>query len=112
MNLNQMAEMPQYLDGAFDLYDLVDVAEDDSPDFPQRAIKRRMIGDKPVTVPYREVQIYDRTRVTFEQADKIVTAKIRIPRWKDISSGCVCVIDGEQHKVYNKVDVISRQSSH
>ena len=47
--------------------------------------------------------------VTFEQADKEVTMKIRIPKWSGIDSNCVCLIDGVQHKVYNKADVISSQ---
>lgn len=104
MNLSNTSTMPEYIDGYFDLYDLVDEADGDNPDFPVRKIKER-----PARVWYREVQIYDRTRVTFEQASKEVTMKIRIPKWKEISSNCVCMIENEQHKVFNKADVISKQ---
>ena len=38
-----------------------------------------------------------------------VTMKIRIPKWDGINSNCVCVINGNQHKVFNKADVLSKQ---
>lgn len=98
MRLNKMAVLPEYTDGCFELYDIVDREG-------ERKIKARDI--RPVW--YRDIAVYDRTRITFEQADKEVTMKIRIPRWNGISSSCVCVIDGVQHKVYNKADVLSNQ---
>ena len=58
---------------------------------------------------FRDIGIYDRTRVTFEQADMEVTMKIRIPKWDGINSNCVCMISGNQHKVFNKADVLSKQ---
>mgnify|MGYP006391606135 CR=1 FL=1 len=103
MNLNKMAVTPRYNDGIFDLYEIVDATEEDS-DFPVRKIKLRMSG-----IQYRTEAIYDRTRLVFEQAGKDVTMKIRIPKWDGISSSCVCVIDGVQHKVFNKTDVLSKQ---
>ena len=103
MNLNKMAVTPRYNDGIFDLYDIVDATEEGS-DFPVRKIKLRMSG-----IQYRTEAIYDRTRLVFEQAGKDVTMKIRIPKWDGISSSCVCVIDGVQHKVFNKTDVLSKQ---
>jgi len=93
-----MAALPEYTDGCFKLYDIVDSGG-------ERMIRERGIGP----VWYRDIGIYDRTRITFEQADKEVTMKIRIPKWGGISSNCVCVIDGVQHKVYNKADVLSNQ---
>ena len=98
MRLNKMATLPEYTDGCFELYDIVDRGG-------ERKIKARDM--KPVW--FRDIAVYDRTRITFEQADKEVTMKIRIPRWNGISSSCVCVIDGVQHKVYNKADVLSNQ---
>lgn len=103
MNLNKMAVMPRYNDGIFDLYDIVDATEKGS-DFPVRKIKLRMSG-----IQYRTEAIYDRTRLVFEQAGKNVTMKVRIPRWDDINSSCVCVIDGAQHKIFNKADTQSKQ---
>lgn len=98
MRLNKMATLPEYTDGCFELYDIVDRDG-------ERKIKARNM--RPVW--YRDIAVYDRTRITFEQADKEVTMKIRIPKWNGISSDCVCVIDGRQHKVYNKADVLSSQ---
>lgn len=98
MRLNRLAALPEYTDGCFTLYDIVD--EDG-----ERKISRRDIGD----IWFRDIGVYDRTRVTFEQADKAVTKKIRIPVWDGIDSNCVCVIGGEQHKVYNKTNVLSVQ---
>lgn len=98
MNHNKMAAMPEYTDGMFFLYDITD--EDG-----ERRIRRRVMAP----VWFRDIGVYDRTRVTFEQADMQVTRKIRIPKWDGINSNCVCIIDGCQHKVFNKADVISRQ---
>lgn len=98
MRLNKTAALPEYTDGCFELYDIVD-------DDGQRKIRKRNIHP----VWFRDIGVYDRTRLTFEQADKEVTMKIRIPKWARISSSCVCVIDGVQHKVYNKADVLSNQ---
>lgn len=98
MRLNKMATLPEYTDGCFELYDIVDSAG-------ERKIRERGIGE----VWFRDIAVYDRTRITFEQADKEVTMKIRIPKWDGISSDCVCVINGVQHKVYNKADVLSSQ---
>jgi hypothetical protein len=70
-----------------------------------RVIQKRTLAP----VWYRDIGVYDRTRVTFEQADKEVTMKIRIPKWDGIGSDCVCMIGTAQHKVYNKTNVISAQ---
>lgn len=98
MRLNKLATLPEYTDGCFELYDIVDREG-------ERKIKARDI--RPVW--YRDIAVYDRTRITFEQADKEVTMKIRIPKWDGISSDCVCMINGNQHKVFNKADVVSNQ---
>ena len=98
MRLNKMAALPEYTDGCFELYDIVD---------SDGARKIRARNMRPVW--FRDIAVYDRTRITFEQADKEVTMKIRIPKWDGISSDCVCVINGQQHKVYNKADVLSNQ---
>lgn len=98
MRLNKLATLPEYTDGCFDLYDIVDADG-------ERKIRARKLN----SVWYRDIAVYDRTRITFEQADKEVTMKIRIPKWDGISSDCVCMINGVQHKVFNKADVISNQ---
>jgi hypothetical protein len=98
MRLKNLATLPEYTDGCFELYDITD--QDGI-----RKIKPRGIGK----IWYREIAIYDRTRLTFEQADTELTHKIRIQVWNGISSNCVCVIDGQQNKVMNKTDVLSAQ---
>lgn len=106
MNLTKQAEMPAYTDGYFLLYDIVDKAEDDQP---VHQIAPRLIGGVPVKVWFRELAVYDRTRATLEQSDVAVSLKLAIPKWKGISSGCVCVIQGVQHRIYNCAEVVSRQ---
>ena len=98
MRLDKLATLPEYTDGCFELYDITDRDG-------ERVIVRRPIG----SVWFRDIGVYDRTRVTFEQADMEVTMKIRIPKWDGINSNCVCVINGNQHKVFNKADVLSKQ---
>lgn len=98
MRLNKMATLPEYTDGCFELYDIIDSDG-------ERKIRARDLSP----VWFRDIAVYDRTRITFEQADKEVTMKIRIPKWDGISSDCVCMISGVQHKVFNKADVISNQ---
>lgn len=98
MRLQKMANMPEYTSGCFDVYDITD------RDGARVIIKRDL-----APVWFRDIGIYDRTRLTFEQADMEVTWKIRIPKWDGISSNCVCVIAGKQHKVFNKADVLSAQ---
>ena len=98
MRLDRQAALPEYTDGCFFLYDIVDDEEG-------RKIRARDIS----RIWYRDIGVYDRTRVTFEQDDKEITMKIRIPVWDGTSSNCVCMIGGTQHKVYNKANVLSSQ---
>lgn len=97
--------MPEYVDGCFDLFDIVDRTDDENPSFPVRKILSR--GIPPIW--YREISIYDHSRATLNQVDVEPTMKVRIPRWDGISSNCVCVVNGREHKVYNKTDVVSKQ---
>ena len=101
MNRGKQAVMPAYTDGCFALYDITDGTH--GYDHGIRA--RAGYGE----VWYRELAVYDRTRLTFEQADMEISMKICIPKWNGINSSCVCVIGGTQYKVYNRADVISRQ---
>lgn len=98
MRLNRLATMPEYTSGCFTLYDITDQNG-------MRVIKPRGIAP----IWFRDIGVYDRTRITFEQADMQVTLKIRIPKWDGINSNCVCMIGTQQHKVYNKADVLSAQ---
>ena len=102
MNLGKSQRMPVYNHGCFELYDIVD---DPDGDFPEKKIKKRDIGK----ICFRELAVFDRTQEIFRQSGKQVTAKLRIPQWNGISSGCVIVIDGKQHEVFNCTPVISKQ---
>lgn len=102
MNRSKQAVMPAYTDGCFALYDIVDEKEGDQ----ERVIRERPGYDE---IWYRELAVYDRTRITFEQADMEISMKVCIPKWDGISSSCVCIIDDVQYKVYNKANVVSRQ---
>lgn len=105
MNLGKAQIMPTYNDGCFALYDIVSAPNESAPDFPEKKIQARNIGP----IGYRELAIYDQTRLTFEQADTELTKKIAIPQWDGITSDCVCLINGVQHKVFNAAHVISIQ---
>ena len=105
MNFGKTQIAPVYNSGCFKLYDIVDVADENAPDFPVQKIRDRGLD----VIGFRELAIYDRTRLTFEQADTEITMKIAIPRWDGIDSKCVCLIDGNQHKVFNCAQVISKQ---
>ncbi len=98
------ARAPQYTDGYIEVYDILDNAHGD---FPERSIRKRAL--KPVW--FRQLAVFDRTRITFEQSDMEITRKIAIPQWWDgISSGCVVKINGSdlQEKVYNAALVTSK----
>ena len=95
---------PAYIDGFFVLYDLTDVQDPDNPDAPIRKMRRRDIDN----IWFRDLAVYDRTRLVFEQAGKELTHKIAIPQWDGISTSCVCVIDDCQYKVYNAAQVETR----
>jgi len=98
---------PTYLDGELTLYDIIDRADDENPDFPVKMIKLRDIDP----IPYRDLSVYDRTRLVFEQAGKTITHKLAIPtHWTGIDTDCVCMLsevnkvgetDTNQYKVFN-----------
>lgn len=94
----KMINLPEYTDGCFQLCDIV---EDTSQDFPKEIVAKRNIG----VIWFREISVYDRLRYEFEQSQKEITMKIRIPKYKGIDSRCVCVINGKQHLVYNATHV-------
>lgn len=97
----EASRVTSYTDGYIEIYDIEDQA---SGDFPERRIRKRDMAP----VWFRQLAVYDRTRITFEQADKVITRKIAIPQWWDgISSGCVVKLNGgtTQEKVFNAAKV-------
>lgn len=95
-----MRNPPEYMDGCFRLYK---TQADNTNDFPQI-----YLIDTEMDIWYRELSVFDRTRYEFNQKGKEVTMKVRIPRYKEIDSTCVCVIEGAQHQVYNAAHVMDK----
>lgn len=93
----EMIELPEYTDGCLRLYKIQD---DTSSDFP---ISKLI--DIQMNIWFREVSVFDRLRYEFEQGQKEITMKIRIPQYKEIDSKCVCKIDEKYHLVYNTTHV-------
>lgn len=92
-----MIELPEYTDGCLRLYR---IKEDTSKDYPETYPE-----DTKLDIWFREISVYDKVRYEFDQGGKEITMKIRIPQYKRIDSKCVCLIDGEQHLVYNATHV-------
>ena len=91
---------PEYTDGCLELYR---VKTDNTNDFPEK-----YLVNENMEIWFREISVFDRMRSEFEQNGKEVTMKVRIPRFKDIDSECVCVIEGIQHQVQNAAHVIDK----
>lgn len=85
--------MPEYTDGVMELYKIED---DETEDYPEE--KLRYMG---MHIWYRELSVYDTTRAKLSADSVEVTMKLAIPQYKKINSKHVCVIDGEQHEIYN-----------
>ncbi len=92
-----MIELPEYTDGCLRL---LKIKEDTSKDYPEKYLE-----DTEMDIWFREISVYDKVKYEFDQGGKEITMKIRIPRYKDIDSECMCLIDGEQHLVYNATHV-------
>lgn len=92
-----MIELPEYTDGCLRLYR---IKEDTSKDYPEKYLE-----DAKLDIWFREISVYDKVRYEFDQGGKEITMKIRIPQYKGIDSKCICLIDGEQHLVYNATHV-------
>lgn len=100
----EASRVTSYNDGYIEIYDIEDQA---SGDYPERRIRKRDMEK----IWFRQLAVYDRTRITFEQADKVVTRKIAIPQWYEgISSDCVVKLNGTaaQEKVFNAAKVYNK----
>lgn len=103
-NILEASRVTSYNDGYIEIYDIEDQA---SGDYPERRIRKRDMEK----IWFRQLAVYDRTRITFEQADKVVTRKIAIPQWYEgISSDCVVKLNGTaaQEKVFNAAQVYNK----
>lgn len=95
-----MIQLPEYTDGCLELYD---IKNDKEGDFPIEKLASRDL-----TIWFREISVFDRTKYEFEQGDKEITMKIRIPRFKGVDSNCACKIDGRIHQVYNAAHIFDK----
>lgn len=95
-----MINMPEYTDGKFQLFRITIEKIDD--------FSQEVLHDEKIEIWFQEVSVYDRVLFELEQGGIEVTMKIRIPRYKGINSKCICVIDGEQHQVYNAAHIINK----
>lgn len=96
-----MTKLPEYTDGCFEL---CRIKNDMAGDYPIEALEKTGLY-----ICYREISVFDKLRYEFGQGGKEITAKIRIPQYKKIDSRCVCLIDGEQHLVYNAAHTTSKE---
>ena len=92
--------MPEYTDGVLKL-DRIE--EDESEDYPVEKLK-----DTGMKIWYRELSVFDTTRAKLSADSIEVTMKVSIPQYKKINSKCVCIIDGEQHEIYNVAHTTTR----
>lgn len=63
--------------------------------------KRYGLWQKSLRIWYRELAVYDTTRAKLSADSVEVTYKLAIPQYKKINSKYICLIDGEQHEIYN-----------
>lgn len=96
-----MKRVPEYTDGYFEL---CKIEEDTTNDFPVDIVKKTKMQ-----IWFRELSVFDRIKYEFEQANKEITMKLRIPRYKEVDSKCACIIDGKVHLVYNASHVMSKE---
>ena len=92
-----MIELPEYTDGCLRLFR---IKSDTSKDYPEEYLE-----DTNMDIWFREISVFDKVKYEFAQGGKEITMKICIPRYKNVDSKCVCLIDGEQHLVYNAAHV-------
>lgn len=92
--------LPEYTDGVLELYEIV---QDESQDYPETLLK-----PKNISIWYRENSVFDQLKYEFNQGGKEITMKIRIPKYKEISSKNVCEIEGALHKVFNATHVTTK----
>lgn len=96
-----MSDLPVYTDGCFGLYR---IRTDESKDYPEEYLE-----DQNMEIWYKEISVFDHMKYEFGQGGMEVTMKIRIPQQRGlIDSKCVCLIDGQQHRVYNATNITNK----
>ncbi|WP_279004773.1 hypothetical protein [[Clostridium] scindens] len=96
-----MSDLPVYTDGCFGLYR---IRTDESKDYPEEYLE-----DQNMEIWYKEISVFDHMKYDLGQGGIEVTMKIRIPQHERlIDSKCVCLIDGQQHRVYNATNITNK----
>lgn len=96
-------KIPEYTSGCFDLCKKY---QDKVGDYPVECLI-----STGYEIWYREIAVFDKTRYKLEQGGKEITKKIRIPQYKDIGTGDVCLMDGKQHLVYNAAHITDKDGN-
>lgn len=89
--MSKKNSMPTYLDGAFELYSLTRSKKGD--------FVVEQLTNQNMTIAYREMAVYDSLRIELQKDNIDPTYKIRIPRFKLISTESVLLIDGKYNRV-------------
>ena len=96
-----MTKLPEYTDGCFEL---CRIKNEMAGDYPVETLKKQDYTSVTEKFPY-----LTSCDMNLIREEKKITAKIRIPQYKKIDSRCVCLIDGEQHLVYNAAHITSKE---
>lgn len=80
-------------------------------------IKQEKIGDFPkeyientgIELPFQKLSISDKLRYEFEQRDRKITMKIRIPATDELTSLNVLKIGEEYHRIYNAYSFVNKE---
>lgn len=87
----KQVDLPVYLDGGFDLYKITKASKGD--------FKYDTLVSQNLSIAYREMALYDTLRIELQKDDISPTYKIRIPRYREISTKCVLKIGDEYNRV-------------
>lgn len=95
--------MPEYIDGVFKLCKRATQTD------PETKYKTEVLQDLHMSIYYRELAIFDRTKVELNSAGIDVQIKICIPEYRAIKSDCVLIINDEQYEVYNVAHITTKE---
>lgn len=96
--LSTSKRLPVYNDGMLRVYRLKQTATSFRTDFLQ---------DTGVTMGFRELAIYDKTRVAYQARDLEVTKKLRVSQTTLFDESLTVIeLDGRQHRVHNATQAV------
>ena len=93
--------LPTYPDGKFSLYEVKRTDESFATEY---------LHDLEKAYYFRELAIYDKTRIQFQVQDKEVTKKLMVPVNKDFEGKkTVIILEGVQHDIFNATTVTNQE---